>query len=813
MAVFLSIVWAAGLAVFLFGLQFLAMAPLTLVYELWKYRFFRRHGSDHTPFVSVIIPAYNEECSIVSSVESVLASAYPSFEVIVINDGSTDRTEEFLGPLIVSGRIRYFRKANGGKASALNLGIALATGEIVFYTDADSLFQPETIGKIARWFVDSRIHAVCGNDTPLKPETPLQKILTVTTHIGTGFVRRAFSVLNIIPIISGNSGAVRKEYLEKVGGFSEIWGEDLDLTFKLQRIGARIIYDSDALVECDVPAGISALWRQRVRWTRSYIRIAALHKDMMFRRQYAPFSWYLPVNWFSLIVIPVIQVVTLMFLPFLAIHGSIVSVDVLDIIAFLGFGSFLAVAAFSVLLDRRPRHLVHLILYGWLIIPLSYFYNSVVLHSLYCEVRRRSERWDKIERREFAGLQASRRSAAQHAWGWGVQLFALAGIAAFLLTGRIDSFDRTVPLNPALHASLTLATHFDAWTNPSDAIGSIFARKQADAVSRVAIGAGRYEWNFFAWRGHEDTWSNDQRIYRGDLFADAVRSVQRKGRRSVAIVDLYAPLYIEHHPQMAARDGDGLASTEQVCFTDLVAGEYGKRLKEMVIYLARSYDIDGISLTELAYQRFCYDDRCLRSFNQVTGETGWPRRFLTGGIDRDNRTIGIWRSTLLARYLHDIADSVHAYGKKLYLDVPIDYTHLAREGLASGLFYPGLLQFADALIVWDYFYLEERSPRSSEDVARFFVDRYGPERIILSIGLWGKEKPVNAGELSDAISSSLLGGAQNLWITPNHMVTQTHWEGIVKSIGSDPGVTAAKVRPDGGKQRSIPGPDKRGGTE
>jgi cellulose synthase/poly-beta-1,6-N-acetylglucosamine synthase-like glycosyltransferase len=224
MAVLLSIVWAAGLTVFVFGLQFVALAPLTIVYELWKYRFFKKWGSRYAPFVSVVIPAYNEERSIVSSVESVLASAYTSFEVIVINDGSTDRTEECLGSLIATGRIRYFRKANGGKASALNLGIAHASGEIVFYTDADSLFRPDTISKIARWFVDPHIHAVCGNDTPLKPDTALQKILAVTTHIGTGFVRRAFSVLSTypsfpaIPVRSGKNTSRKSEASARSGG-------------------------------------------------------------------------------------------------------------------------------------------------------------------------------------------------------------------------------------------------------------------------------------------------------------------------------------------------------------------------------------------------------------------------------------------------------------------------------------------------------------------------------------------------------------------------------------------------------------------
>ncbi|MEW6509781.1 MAG: glycosyltransferase family 2 protein [Bacteroidota bacterium] len=771
--------FALGFVIFLFGLQSIFFFPLTIAYERWKRRFFTRWGDSYRPFVSVIVPAYNEEKTIALTVASILASEYPQYEVIVVNDGSTDRTEELLKPFIDQGKIAYVAKPNGGKASALNAGIARSRGDIVFCTDADSMFRPDTLANAARWFVDPGIHAVCGNDTPARPDTPLQKLLTLTTHVGTGFVRRAFTVLNVMPIISGNTGAIRKEWLRRVGGFSEVWGEDLDLTFKLQRAGARIIYDGEALVMCDVPRNFPALWRQRVRWTRSYLKITTAHRDMVFRPAYFPFSWYLPVNWFTMVGIPLIQLALFVSLPFAISSGAYIMGGPLAVVAFLGYGMFAAIVIYSTLLDGQAAHLRYLPLYGWLIIPLSYFYNGVVVYSLFAELRKAAERWEKRERRDFTAAPVRRHRIAGIVTQGIVP--ALATVAVAWIVVRAGDLSSNTPLPPvrAGQTGITLATHFDAWTRPADALSSILRREGSSLVTSVGLGAGRYEWNFFRWQGHESTWSNDQRVSGGDLLADAVATMKKNGRRIISIVDLYAPKYIAEHPGFAARGSDGNRSSEQVCFTELVSGDYGRWISEMVGYLARTYDIEGISLTEVEYDRYCFDERCLDSYRTVTGGDTWPRSFFGGGgIDRNARVVGEWRSALLARYLHELADTVHAYGKKLYIDVPIHYDRLNDEGISSGLYYPGLLRFADGLVVWDYFYLEGRSPATSENVARFFVKRFGAEKIIMSLGLWGKGKAVSPGDLSRAVHYSLAGGATHLWITPNHLITDEHWSAL-----------------------------------
>jgi hypothetical protein len=133
----------------------------------------------------------------------------------------------------------------------------------------------------------------------------------------------------------------------------------------------------------------------------------------------------------------------------------------------------------------------------------------------------------------------------------------------------------------------------------------------------------------------------------------------------------------------------------------------------------------------------------------------------------------------MALFLKELADTAHAYGKKLYIDVPVDYEHIDDEGLYHGLNYPRLLGFADALIVWDYFYLEGRDPSTSEDVAKFFISRYDPAKIIFSVGLWGTASTVGPVEFADALRHELLGGARQIWITPNHLVSDAHWKEVV----------------------------------
>ena len=134
-------------------------------------------------------------------------------------------------------------------------------------------------------------------------------------------------------------------------------------------------------------------------------------------------------------------------------------------------------------------------------------------------------------------------------------------------------------------------------------------------------------------------------------------------------------------------------------------------------------------------------------------------------------------------FLKEISDTVHKYGKKLFVDVSIEWGHMNQEGLTSGLYYPKILNIADYIVVWDYFYLENRPPETSEEIAEFFTTRYDPQKVIISIGLWGKDKRVSPEELVTAVFSSLKGGAKNLWITPNHLLTDAHWQLLLKVLG------------------------------
>lgn len=769
---------ASGVIVFVLGLQTLLFAPLAIYYEFWKRRFLKRFQKPAVLKVSVIVPAFNEENTILPSVESILASDYPHFEVIVVNDGSSDHTEHRLRPLVDAKRITYINKTNEGKASALNAGIQQATGEIVLFTDADSFFRSDTIGNMARWFADSSVHAVCGNDEPIAPSTALQKLLVITTHIGSGFVRRALSAIRVLPIISGNLGAVRKEWLEKVRGFSDLWGEDLDLTFKLHKAGARIVFDPEARVLCDVPATLRALWNQRVRWMRSFLKICSLHRDLFFSRKYFPFSFYLPMNWLTMVLVPLMQIVAIVLLPVILQQGMYRFNGILEVIAYCGIAVFFAASFFSILLDRSFDHLKYVPLYGWLIIPFSYFYNAVLTYSLYKEFKRATEKWHKIERRNLHWVVLGRNRFGRYAAWAGAGLGVLVYTLITSLTGSKGG-GYALPISDRLSLpTIAVATHFDAYSNPVDAVTSVLNRNESQSVNTVGLEAGRVEWNFFKWKGHESTWSNDQKSSRSDILFDAVEDLHVKGKRAVAILDFYAPLYLHDHPTVAALDVEGNPSSEQVCFIELTEGEYGKEIIAMATYLAREYELHGISLTELEYNRYCYDDRCFSSFAASKRAKNWPHEFLSSSIDKDSHDLGEWRSQRMAGFLKVIADSVHRYGKQLYVDVPVHETTLESQGVHSGLYYPYLLNFTDALIVWDYFYLDGRDPSSSIDVARFFTKSYDPEKVIISIGLWGVQHPVSPRELSEAVQYSIMGGATQLWITPNHLMTDAHWKGL-----------------------------------
>ncbi len=794
-----SVLVAFGLATLLVSIQLIVFFPLTIAYEIWKQRALRRLAVK--PFegrVSVVVPAYNEEKTLRACIESLLASRYPDLEVIVVNDGSTDGTEDSIDGLVDGERVRYFDQPNGGKATALNRGAQAATGEVILYTDADSLFLPDTVGQMVRWFADPTVHAVCGNDTPLTARTPLQKVLAVTSHIGTGFVRRALSLLNVLPIISGNLGAVRVDTFREIGGFQQVWGEDLEFTFRLQAFGKRIVFDPDPVVRAECPAGLRPLWRQRIRWVRSYLKVSAMHSDLFRPTRAFPFSLYLPFNYFAQTVVPLLQIVSLPLLFRLAFAGANALDWVWTLILYFGLLTFLTVALYSVLLDRDLKTLKYIPIAALLIIPLSYFYSFVVLSSVWQELLRKAERWEKIERLPVGAT--GRRGGASLVL-MGVLLVGVVGAVRIShdgTSGPAPLPQPPVPRRPVSEAMLAndgrvrdiaVATHFDGWQDWRNAITSVLQNPVAPRLHTVGISAGRVEWAHFQWQGHQTQWSPLQKRTSVDMLGEATRDFKKHGFRTVAMVDFYSPDLVTRFPQKSAIRFDGARSTDQVCFSELVDGDYGRQIIEMVSYLSHNYPLDAIALTELGYYSFCFDDRCLRSYHDATGQASWPRRRFGSGVDRDDPSIWEWRSARMGVFLQRVADAAHSGGKQLIVDVPVSWKDLQRHGKDSGLDYARVLHSADQIVVWNYFGVQQKDPEISQDIAQDLLQSFPPDKFFISVGLWRSHGTLDPQAFQKGLAYTIKGGAPNIWITPNELMSRSHWAAVDAALGQSDATT------------------------
>lgn len=393
-----AVFYALSFTVFAVGLLTLLYYPLALAFALKKKRP-PVFDSGTEPLVSVIVPAYNEGKVVANCIESILASDYPAFEVILVDDGSTDDTLAEMRRFETHPRVRVIGKANGGKASALNAGIEAAAGEVLFFVDADGIFTPSTIREMLNAFDDPRVGAVCGNDAPVNLDRIQTRLACIQTHVGTGFVRRALAQMNCLPIVSGNIGAFRRSVVEKTGPFlSGFIGEDLELTWRVYKAGYRVNFAPKAVVLAEVPSNLKDLWRQRVRWARGLLQTVRIHRDLFFNPRFGFFAFYLPVNVASMVIIPILQLVVVILLPVLAATGnSPIPLTLAGIIGWLGLAVAVFATLFSIALNRAWKDLKYL--YAVLFwVPYSLMMNGVTLWAIGLELRGARSQWEKLDR-------------------------------------------------------------------------------------------------------------------------------------------------------------------------------------------------------------------------------------------------------------------------------------------------------------------------------------------------------------------------------------------------------------------------------
>ena len=241
------------------------------------------YTDDELPKVTVIIPVYNEEDTIAKTIRSVVKSNYPDFEVIVVDDGSTDNTFE-IAKKLESEKVRVFHKENGGKGTALNLGIKRARGKIIFTMDADTTVDKESMKKMVRFFKDDSVMCVTPAMVINNPRTIFQRIQYTEYALGL-FLRKAFSALKSIYIAPGAFSAYRKAFFDKYGGYDEHnITEDLEMGLRIQYKGFHAENCPEAPAYTNAPATFKELTMQRRRWYFGQVRNLWKYRKIISRK-------------------------------------------------------------------------------------------------------------------------------------------------------------------------------------------------------------------------------------------------------------------------------------------------------------------------------------------------------------------------------------------------------------------------------------------------------------------------------------------------------------------------------------------------
>lgn len=391
------------------NLGYLALNLLAFV-SIWRAQ--SAHGAvglpaaqgDLWPPVSLIVPCYNEQATIATSVRSLLQLEYPEFEIVVVNDGSSDATldvlvHEFaLVPFPEAyrvrlrtqpvrsvyrsarhGNIRVIDKQNGGKADALNAGINDARYPLFCSVDADSILSRDSLKRVVEPFLEDADTVAAGGTVriangctvqegflvaPGLPRNPLALVQVIEYLRAFLFGRLGWSPINALLIISGAFGVFRKEAVVEAGGYrTDTLGEDMELVVRLHRQRrlagkpCRITFVPDPICWTEAPEDLATLRRQRVRWQRGLAESLALNRGLLFHPRggtpgWLAFPFMLVFEWFG----PVVEVAGYAFM-FVAFLLGIVSLQALAVFLFAAIGLGVLLSVNALLLEEISFHI------------------------------------------------------------------------------------------------------------------------------------------------------------------------------------------------------------------------------------------------------------------------------------------------------------------------------------------------------------------------------------------------------------------------------------------------------------------------
>tara|TARA_B100000315_G_C14489221_1_gene546742 strand:- start:10 stop:1212 length:1203 start_codon:yes stop_codon:yes gene_type:complete len=248
------------------------------------------------PLVSIVIPAYNEEDSIVETLKSIITMDYPKekIEVIVVNDGSTDDTKELVEGFIQKNstwKIDLINQVNSGKGVALNKGLKKSKGEFFACLDADSFVKKDTLRKILPYFDEGDDVATVLPLMKLRDTTTFLQKVQWSEYLINFFYKKLMGMLDCVHVSPGPFSVYRSKILKKLGGFDEHnLTEDLEITLRLQKHNYRIIQTLNAEVFTKAPKKFNEFYKQRNRWYKGSLINMFNYRGLIFNRKYEEFG-------------------------------------------------------------------------------------------------------------------------------------------------------------------------------------------------------------------------------------------------------------------------------------------------------------------------------------------------------------------------------------------------------------------------------------------------------------------------------------------------------------------------------------------
>ncbi len=395
-------------SLFILIMRLVSFCSLSFIYTSLKkkddfvsfmYKIFKKKEKDEEFLkISIIVPAYNEEITISSCIESMLSLNYPCYEVIVVDDGSSDNTSGEASKFVDKG-VKVIRQKNTGKPGAINTGIKNVSGEVVITVDADSKLHPDALKWISRRFSKNhRLGAVAGNVKIERPKGFLKILqsLEYTTAINLG--RKSQSLLHCVMIVPGAIAALKVNVLREVGYFpQDTFAEDFDITMKILQAGYHVEYESRAIAFTQAPESIEDLLKQRRRWYRGMAQVLAKYQRMYLNPKYGVAGMLgVPYMWLELgsCLINIILLCTLLTSVFYSPDTSLMTSGML-----VYWGLTIVISIYGVLIDPRPG------IKEILISPLYLFYNvfldGIGIMAFIEETMNIAMRWEKPKREEL----------------------------------------------------------------------------------------------------------------------------------------------------------------------------------------------------------------------------------------------------------------------------------------------------------------------------------------------------------------------------------------------------------------------------